>query len=108
MISCVTLLRIRGARTSGSLSRAITIPTGSPLLRATDPSPTPSFAARSHFAFVATGNAIDALASSTINAGQTSQATAVLRDAQNNILTSPTVTWTSSNTAVAWSISPMR
>ena len=41
------------------------------------------------------------LASSTINVTQTSQATAVLRDAQNNVLTGRTVTWTSSNTAVA-------
>ena len=41
------------------------------------------------------------LAPTTINVGQTSQATAVLRDAQNNVLTGRTVTWSSSNSAVA-------
>jgi uncharacterized protein YjdB len=41
------------------------------------------------------------LASSTIQSGQTSQATAVARDASNNVLTGRVVTWSSSNTAVA-------
>ena len=41
------------------------------------------------------------LSSSTINVTQTSQATAVLRDAQSNVLSGRTVAWTSSNTAVA-------
>lgn len=41
------------------------------------------------------------LAAPQIFIGQTSQATAVLRDAQNNTLTGRPVTWSSSNTAVA-------
>jgi len=41
------------------------------------------------------------LASSTINPGQTSQGTAIARDANNNILTGRTIAWQSSNTAVA-------
>jgi hypothetical protein len=40
------------------------------------------------------------VATTQVNVGQTSQATAVLRDAQNNVL-SRTVTWSSSNTSVA-------
>lgn len=41
------------------------------------------------------------LAASQIFIGQTSQGTAVLRDAQSNVLTGRTVSWSSSNTAVA-------
>ena len=41
------------------------------------------------------------LASSSISVGQTTQATATLRDASNNVLTGRTITWASSNTAVA-------
>ncbi len=41
------------------------------------------------------------LASSSLNPGSTTQATAVTRDASNNILTGRVIAWTSSNTAVA-------
>jgi len=41
------------------------------------------------------------LASANIQAGQTTQATAVARDAANNVLTGRTVTWSSSNPTVA-------
>jgi hypothetical protein len=41
------------------------------------------------------------LATSTINPGQTTQGTAVTRDANNNILTGRAIVWQSSNTAVA-------
>lgn len=41
------------------------------------------------------------LASSTLTAGQNTQATAVLKDASGNVLTGRTITWSSSNTAVA-------
>ena len=41
------------------------------------------------------------LASSSISAGATTQATATLRDANNNILTGRTVTWASGNTSFA-------
>jgi hypothetical protein len=41
------------------------------------------------------------LASAQIFIGQSSQGTAVLRDAANNVLTGRTINWTSSNTAVA-------
>lgn len=41
------------------------------------------------------------LAASQVFIGQTSQGTAVVRDAQNNVLTGRAVTWSSSNTAVA-------
>src|SRR6266850_6682528 len=42
-----------------------------------------------------------ALASSSINTGQTTQATATTRDANNNVLTGRVITWSSSNTGVA-------
>ncbi len=41
------------------------------------------------------------IASSAITAGATTQATATLRDANNNVLTGRTVTWVSGNTGVA-------
>lgn len=41
------------------------------------------------------------LASSTLNVGQTTQATATTRDANNNVLTGRTITWSSSNTSIA-------
>ena len=41
------------------------------------------------------------LASSTLQAGQTTQATAVLRDASNNVLNGRNIAWSSSNPAVA-------
>jgi uncharacterized protein YjdB len=41
------------------------------------------------------------LTPSSVNVGQTSQASAVTRDANNNVLTGRTVTWTSSNPNVA-------
>jgi uncharacterized protein YjdB len=41
------------------------------------------------------------LVSSSLNAGQTTQATATTRDASNNVLTGRVITWSSSNTAVA-------
>jgi len=41
------------------------------------------------------------LASSSISAGATTQATATLRDANNNVLTGRTVTWASGNTSTA-------
>jgi len=41
------------------------------------------------------------LAASTVVAGQTTQATATLRDASNNVLTGRAITWTSSNPSVA-------
>jgi len=41
------------------------------------------------------------LGSASINVGQTTTASAVTRDASNNVLTGRVVTWTSSNTAVA-------
>jgi uncharacterized protein YjdB len=41
------------------------------------------------------------LASSSLNAGQTTQATATTRDANNNVLTGRAMAWSSSNTAVA-------
>ncbi len=42
-----------------------------------------------------------ALGASSLNPGQTTQATATTRDANNNVLTGRTVTWGSSNTGVA-------
>lgn len=42
-----------------------------------------------------------ALASSSLNPGQTTQATATLRDANNNVLTGRTISWSSSNQGVA-------
>jgi uncharacterized protein YjdB len=41
------------------------------------------------------------LASSSLQPGQTTQASAVTRDANNNVLTGRTITWSSSNTGVA-------
>lgn len=41
------------------------------------------------------------LAASSLNPGQTTQATATTRDANNNVLTGRSITWSSSNTAVA-------
>jgi uncharacterized protein YjdB len=41
------------------------------------------------------------LGSSSLTAGQTTQATAVLKDANGNVLTGRTITWSSSSTAVA-------
>ena len=41
------------------------------------------------------------LASNSITAGNATQATAVARDASNNVLTGRAVTWASSNNAVA-------
>lgn len=41
------------------------------------------------------------LASNSLSTGQTTQATATLKDASGNVLTGRTVTWSSSNTAVA-------
>ena len=41
------------------------------------------------------------LSSGSVTVGQTTQATATVRDANGNVLTSRTVTWSSSNTAVA-------
>jgi uncharacterized protein YjdB len=41
------------------------------------------------------------LGSTSLNTGQTTQATATTRDANNNVLTGRTVTWSSTNTAVA-------
>jgi uncharacterized protein YjdB len=41
------------------------------------------------------------LASSGLNPGQSTQATATTRDASNNVLTGRTISWTSDNTAVA-------
>src|SRR4029077_20896701 len=41
------------------------------------------------------------LASGSLNPGQTTQATAVTRDANNNVLTGRVIVWTSTNTAVA-------
>jgi hypothetical protein len=70
MISCNTLRRILGASNCAMSPPAIASPTGSPLFRATAASPTPSCAASLHFPFVATGNAIDALPSSTIIVGR--------------------------------------
>ena len=42
-----------------------------------------------------------ALAASSLNPGQTTQATATARDANNNVLTGRAITWSSSNTGVA-------
>ena len=41
------------------------------------------------------------LASSSLNSGQTTQASATTRDANNNVLTGRVITWSSGNTAVA-------
>jgi uncharacterized protein YjdB len=41
------------------------------------------------------------LSASSLTTGQTTQATATLRDAANNVLTGRTITWSSSNSAVA-------
>ena len=42
-----------------------------------------------------------ALASSSLNPGQTTQATATVRDANNNVLTGRSINWSSSNQAIA-------
>src|SRR4029077_15706378 len=41
------------------------------------------------------------LANGSLNPGQTTQATATTRDANNNVLTGRVIAWTSTNTAVA-------
>jgi hypothetical protein len=68
-----------GGRKTGSATLTVTIPTST--------------------AAVATVTV--SLTSTTINPGQTTQGTAIARDASNNILTGRVIVWQSSNTAVA-------
>jgi len=50
---------------------------------------------------VAVASVSVSLASSSLNTGQTTQATATTRDANNNVLTGRSIAWSSSNTSVA-------